>query len=123
MHLRHKLRARFGEICCQESIDGLELGGMIEFEFKRCYKTPGASHETTLIHFRFRQLIKAHNVERRAIFEPQSSQTTIDNSNKMVVTRRGVGFVERTANEAAYNPMVQDVLGDARDMPEISTSP
>ena len=47
-HLRHELRARFGAIYRQESIDGLELGGAIEFEFKRCYKTLGANHEKNL---------------------------------------------------------------------------
>ena len=49
-NLRHELRARFGAICCQESIDGPELGGTVRFEFKRCYKTPRANHETTLVH-------------------------------------------------------------------------
>ena len=61
-HLRHKLRARFGTICHQESIDGPELGGMVEFEFKRCYKTPRASRETKLVHLRFQQLIRAQSV-------------------------------------------------------------
>jgi len=52
-HLRHKLRARFGAICRQESIDGLELGGIVRFELKRRYKSPRANHETTLVHLRF----------------------------------------------------------------------
>ena len=52
-HLRHELRAIFGTIYCQESIDGLELGGTVKFVFKRRYKTLGASHEETLVHLRF----------------------------------------------------------------------
>ena len=44
-HLRHELRARFEAICCQESIDGLELGETVGFEFKRGYKTPGANQQ------------------------------------------------------------------------------
>lgn len=51
-HLRHELRERFGTIYCQEFINGPELGGMVEFEFIRSYKTLGASHRTTLVHLR-----------------------------------------------------------------------
>ena len=35
-HLRNNLWARFGKIYCQGSINGLDLGGTIKFEFKRC---------------------------------------------------------------------------------------
>ena len=52
-HLRHELRVIFGTICCQESIDGPKLRGTVKFEFKRHYKTPGASHERALVHLRF----------------------------------------------------------------------
>lgn len=69
-HLRHELRARFGSMCRQERIDEPELEGIVEFEFKRRYKTPGASHETTLVRLRFEQLIRAQSVECRARFEP-----------------------------------------------------
>jgi len=51
-HLRQQLWARFQKICHQESIDGPELGGMVEFELKIHYKTLGDSHETTLFHLR-----------------------------------------------------------------------
>jgi len=99
-HLRHKLRERFGIIYCQESLDGPKFGGMVEFEFKRCYKTPRASHETTLVHLRFEQLIRAHSVECRAIFDPLSLRNTTCNSKKMMATRIGFGFAEGTTNEA-----------------------
>jgi len=46
--LRHELRARFGTIYRQKGINDSKLGGMVEFKFKRCYKTPRASHETKL---------------------------------------------------------------------------
>jgi len=52
-NLRHKLRARFRAIYCEERNDDSELGGTVGFEFKRCYKTPRASHVTTLVHLRF----------------------------------------------------------------------
>ena len=42
-HLRCKLWEIFGKILCQESINSLELGGMVEIEFKSCYKTHRAS--------------------------------------------------------------------------------
>lgn len=54
--LRHKLRTRFGMICCQECINDSEVGGAVEFKFKRRYKTPRTSHETTLVHLRFELL-------------------------------------------------------------------
>ena len=72
-YLRHELRTRFGTICQQESINDSELGAMVEFKFKRCYKTPRASHEIKLVHLRFEQLRRAQSVEHRAIFEPQIS--------------------------------------------------
>ena len=43
-HLRRELWTRFGTIYRQESIDGPELGVMVEFEFERHYKNLGASH-------------------------------------------------------------------------------
>jgi len=46
--LRHELRARFGMIYHQEGINDSKVGGMLKFKFKRCYKTLGASHKTTL---------------------------------------------------------------------------
>ena len=44
-HLRHELRARFGTICHQERINGLELGGTVEFEFKKRYKIQRATQK------------------------------------------------------------------------------
>ena len=55
-HLRQQLWEIFWKICHQESIDGPKLGGMVEFEFKRRYKTTGVSHETTLVHLRLEWL-------------------------------------------------------------------
>ena len=37
-HLRYDLWARFWKIYHQESINGLKLGGTVEFEFERHYK-------------------------------------------------------------------------------------
>jgi len=62
-HLKQKLWASFGKIYCQGSIDGPELGGTVEFEFKRCYKTPRASQQTTLGHLRLERLNRVHSVE------------------------------------------------------------
>ena len=71
-HLRCELREIFGTIYRQERIGGPELGGIVEFEFKRLYKTLGSSHKTTLVHLRFEQMIRAQSVECQAIFKPQS---------------------------------------------------
>lgn len=73
VHLRHELWEIFGTIYRQERIDGPKLGGMVEFVFKSRYKAPWPSHETTLAHLRFEQLIREYSVERREIFEPLSS--------------------------------------------------
>jgi len=43
------------------------------------------------------------------IFESSSSRKTIDNSNRMVATRRGLGSLKGTTNEATQNPMIHDV--------------
>ena len=99
-HLRCELRARFGTIFHQESINDSELGGTVKFKFKGGYKTPRNSHETTLIHLRFEKLRRAQDVERQAIFELQSLQKTTNISNRMMTTKRSVGFVESTTNEA-----------------------
>ena len=40
-HLRHELMERFGKIYRQESIDGPELGGTVEFEFESAIKLQG----------------------------------------------------------------------------------
>jgi len=53
--LIHELRDRFGTICRQEGINDSEVGGMVEFKFKRCYKIPRASHEATLGCLRIQQ--------------------------------------------------------------------
>lgn len=103
-NLRHELRARFGTVFCQESINGLELWGTVQFELNRCYKTLGSSHKTMLVHLRFQQWIKAQSVENQAVFEPWSSRMTTYSSNKMVAARRGLGVVEGTSDEATQNP-------------------
>ncbi|MCY6488242.1 hypothetical protein, partial [Actinobacillus pleuropneumoniae] len=64
-HLRCDLRARFGKICHQESINGPKLGGMVEFEFKRLYKTQRAAQQTTLGHLRIERLSRVLSIESR----------------------------------------------------------
>jgi len=51
--LRHKFKARYKKLCHQEDINDSEVEGMIEFKFKRYYKTPWGSLETTLGYLRF----------------------------------------------------------------------
>ena len=46
--LRHKVKIRFGTICHQSHINESNMGGMVEFEFKRAYKSQVALHRTTL---------------------------------------------------------------------------
>ena len=46
------LWARFGKIYHQGSINEPDLGGMVEIEFKRCYKLQRATQKTTLGHLR-----------------------------------------------------------------------
>lgn len=41
--LRFDLWVRFGKIYHQWSINELDLGGMVEFKFKRCYKLKRAA--------------------------------------------------------------------------------
>ena len=58
-HLRHKLRTRFGMICCQESINEPKLRGTVEFKFKKRYKIKRAAQQTTLGHLRIELLSRA----------------------------------------------------------------
>ena len=48
-HLRCALWERFGKICHQGSINGPNLGGTIEFKFKRAYKLQRTAQYKTLI--------------------------------------------------------------------------
>lgn len=60
--LRGELWARFGKIYCPESINGPKLGGMVEFEFERRYKTQRDSQKTTLSHFIIERLSRAQRI-------------------------------------------------------------
>ncbi len=46
--LRHAVRTGFGTIYCEYSINGPNMGGMVEFEFKKAYKSQVAIQRTTL---------------------------------------------------------------------------
>lgn len=48
---------------------------------------------------------------------------TIDSSNKMMTTRRGLGYVEETTDKAAQNPIVHDIPRDTRVASKIQKSP
>ena len=72
-HLRRDLWVRFGKICCQGSINDLDLGGTVKFKFKMRYKLQRASQQTTLGHFKIYLLTRALIVECRAMFKPLSS--------------------------------------------------
>lgn len=90
-------------------------------KFEGCYKTTTVGHETTLVCLRFELLKKAHSIERQAVFETPKSRTTTDSSNKMKTTRRGVGFVESTIEEAAQSPLLQ--VGEAPKIPKLPRTP
>lgn len=62
-HLRKQLWAIFWKIYLQESIDGQNLGGTVEFEFKRHFKNLRASHKTTFVHLIFERFNRAQSVE------------------------------------------------------------
>jgi len=71
-HLRHDLWARFGKICHQGSINELDLGGAVEFKFKKHYKLQGAAQKTTLGHLRIELLGRALIVVCETLIEPLS---------------------------------------------------
>lgn len=121
--LRQQLWEKFQKICRQESIDGLELGRTVEFEFKRCYKNLGATHETTLVHLILERLNRAQSVERWVIFKPLSSQKIAYNANMLATARRGLAFKEGTVSEATPTHTVQDVPEGTGVAPEIQKSP
>jgi len=62
-HIRRNLWAIFGKIYYQESINGPELGGTIEFEFKRHYKTKRAMQQTIVGHLRIERLSRVLSIE------------------------------------------------------------
>jgi len=66
-NLRHDLWVRFGKICHQGSINALDLGGMVEFKFKRHYKLQRATQKTKLGHLQIELLDTPHSL-RRALF-------------------------------------------------------
>lgn len=67
-HLRHDLLVRFGKICGQGSINEFDLGGTIEFEFKRHYKLQRFSQQKKLRHLWIEQLYIVH-ILSRALFD------------------------------------------------------
>jgi len=100
-HVRCDLCARFGKICHQKSTNGPKLGGMVEFKFKRHYKTQRAGQRTTLGHLRIERLSRALNIESRAIIEPLSSRVIEYNLDTMIATTDGLGIEEVTTGGAA----------------------
>lgn len=108
-HLRQTLWARLEKIYCQEIINGLELGGMVKFEFKRCYKTQRVAQQTTFGHLRIEKLSRALSIESQAIIETLSSQVTEYDLYMMTATKDGLGIEKVTVGKATQTPMVEDV--------------
>ena len=48
MQLRHEVKTRFGTICRQSSINVPNMGGTVEFEFKKAYESQMAIQEQPL---------------------------------------------------------------------------
>lgn len=67
-HLRHDLWEIFGKIYHQGSINDPDLGGTVEFKFKRPYKLQRAAQQTTLGQLRIEQLYALHSLSR-ALFD------------------------------------------------------
>lgn len=82
---------------------------MVEFEFKRRYKSPRASQCITLGHLSIKRLSRPQSVESRVIIEPPSSRETKYYVEMMTATKDGLGSEEGIVGEAAQTPMVQDV--------------
>ena len=99
-HLRRDLWEIFWKVFFQESIDGPKLGGMIEFEFKRCYKTQRDSQQTTLGHLRLEHLNRAQSVESWVIIELLSLRKTTYSVERMTTTKVGLGIEERITGKA-----------------------
>lgn len=99
------------------------MGGTVEFEFKRSYKTPRASQQTTLGQLRFERLNKAQSVERRVIIEPLSSQKTAYSAGMMTTTKDGFGIQEGTIGEAVQIHNVPEGTGAMLEIPKSPWTP
>jgi len=71
-HLRHDLWAIFWKISHQESINEPELGRMIKFKFKKCYKIQRAAQQKTLDHLQIERLSRALSVVSQVLINPLS---------------------------------------------------
>jgi len=107
--LRHELRARFGTICCQEGINDLEVGGIFDFKFKRCYKIPRDSLGATLGCVRIEQL---QSSEHCVLLPP----LTIN----MIMTAR---IRVRLAKVTAEPHMAHEERAEVATVPEVPKSP
>lgn len=116
--LRHDLWARFGKICCEGNINELDLGGTVEFKFKKCYKIQMVSQQTTLGHLRIQRLSRVLIVVSRALIKPLSSQV-LDFCTDIVETTEDVMIIEMTAEETTQALTV----GMLRKVPRLWRTP
>jgi hypothetical protein len=123
-HLRRDLWARFGKICRQESINEPELGGTVEFKFKKHYKIQRATQQTTLGHLRIERLSRALSVVSRALIEPLSSRVIDFCLDTMATTKDGMEITEMTTERGRAGPNCGGCSRRCRDCgrnPQITT--
>ena len=117
-HLRQNLWAIFGKICCQGSINGPDLGGMIEFKFKRRYKLQRAAQQTTLGNFRI-ELLHAQRsmnldpfdlLKSKALFEHLAKPLRDLWSSTMTTLEEAMNIGKMTTEEATQAITVGDAL-------------
>jgi len=128
-HLRHTLRARFGKICRQGSINEPVLGVTIEFKFKRCYKLQRDSQQTTLGHLRIELLCTLHILSRalfdlcKALIEPLITRVTNFWTDKMTAFEEVMEIAEMTTKETTQALIVGNVREGTEIVAEIHKLP
>lgn len=100
-HLRHDLWARFGKIYHQSSFNEPDLGGTVEFKFKKCYKLQGAAQQTILGHLRIERLSRALFFLCQASIEPLSSRVIDFWTDTMETIEEVMEITELTVEEVA----------------------
>ena len=100
-HLRHDLWERFRKICRQRSINELDLGGMVKFKFKKCYKLQRDTQQTTLGHLQIELLNRALIVECQVLIEPLRSRLIYFCTDTMAKSKHVMEITEIIVKEVA----------------------
>lgn len=119
-HLRKTLWVKFLKICLQSSIDGLNVGGTVGFEFKKPYKSQMVVQRKTLGILKI-QLLRYQLYMDLANFEALRSSSVFQGLSKEMqdlLTRMML-----TPEEATQEIVVVDTPKSARVIVEVPKSP